>query len=325
MIRGFGFPLFVLAIASSTGCSDAKCGPGTQRSMTAAGDVECVAVTVGAGTTECDGDAGVGLIDGNRCVATIQCGPGTKLDVASQKCLAVAQAMHEPPVCATPAAGHICANGALRHLVDGSFLSSGESVTVTFYDAPNFFNNPTPAPLAEVTGITDTYMLATIPTPQYLVAVTHDASGSMYQPTAIALTAGMDGQSLRLDAYVVTKAQYTAWALPATVESQGPLFYRFFNDPSPPANARTPTETHPVAGVTLKNGTATDPNAHYFGSSLAAIDAAATSTGASGAVITSTASTVGTFSGAGGGHTWEAHMGLAIPNILQVDFLHPTP
>ena len=325
MIRGLCFApmLWTVFVWGGAGCTDAKCGPGTQRSMTAGGGVECVAVTVAAGTTDCDADAGVGLVDGNRCVATVQCGPGTQLDPASQKCLPVTQSAHDPPICTTPAAGHICANGTLRNLVDGSFLS-GETLTVTFYDASNFFGNPTPAPLAEITGITDTYMLATIPTPQYLMAVTHDPTGgTMYQPTAITLTAGMDGQSLRLDAYVVTKAQYAAWGLPASVESQGPLFYRFFNDPPPPANARTPTETHPVAGVVLDNGTAADANAHYFGSSLAVIDSSLTSTSAVGAVITSTADALDTFTGTGGGISWEAHMGVAIPNILQVDFLHP--
>jgi hypothetical protein len=146
----------------------------------------------------------------------------------------------------------------------------------------------------------------------------------MYQPTGIALTAGIDGQSLTLDAYVVTAAQYAAWALPASFESQGPLFYRFFNDPPPPANARTPTETHPVAGVMLQKGTATDTTALYFGSSLAVIDTTATSTGVTGGVITTTPA-LDTYSGMGGGISWEAHMGLPVPNILTVDFLHPMP
>jgi hypothetical protein len=328
MIRFSGLALGLLAMTAGSGCNNAKCGPGTQKSQAANGDVICVPVAVTQGTTICDADGGVTLEDGNHCVATLMCGPGTKLDPATQTCLPVAQMAHEPRPCTTPAAGHICVNGTVRNFVDGSFLS-GQTVAITFYDADSFFGSPSSAPaLATVDGVTDTFMTADIPTPMHVMAVVHDASGApaTYQPTAIALTAGMDGQSLRLDAYAISKAEYAAWSLPATYLSKGPIVYRFFNDAPPPANARTPVETHPIAGVMLtQDGATSGNNARYFGATLATTDVAATATGASGAVITFPNKTLDNFSGTGGTggtFTWEGHSGIPVYNIVQIDFLH---
>jgi hypothetical protein len=324
MSRAFSLASGVLALAAAAGCTSVKCGPGTERAQDDNGDIVCKPVAVTAGTTECDPDAGVMLVDGNKCQATLQCGPGTKLDVGSQRCIPVTQGAHDPPVCATPAAGHICANGTLRNLVDGSFLS-GQTVTITFYDASQFFFTPNPPKLAEVDA-SDTYMVPSIATPQYLLAITHDTSAApgTYQATGIALATTTDG-IYRLDAYVLKQAEYNAWGLPASYETRGTLFYRFFDDPKPPANARTPTEMNPVMGVVLKNGSSVDAAARYFGSSLASIDGAATMTGPTGGVITTITGSeqLDTFTGTGGGITWEGHMGLPIANVVQVDFLHP--
>jgi hypothetical protein len=314
----------VAAALLGAGCSNAKCGPGTQRAQSSSGDIVCVPVTVAQGTTECNPDAGVMLINGNQCVPDIQCGPGTRFDVASHQCVGVAMNAHDPPVCTSPGAGHICVNGTLRNLVDSSFLS-GQTVTVTLYDAATFFGNPTPPELAHLDGISDTYMFPMAPTPgMYLLLVTSDPAGTTYQRTGIGITAN-DGEVIRLDGYVLSKTQYAVWGLPAAFESQGILFYRFFNDPPPPANSRTPTETHPTAGVTLYDAAANVPatDSHYFAPTLATIDGSATMTGAPGAVATSGTGLIN-FSGKGGGvTTWEAHQALPIPNILQVDFFHP--
>jgi hypothetical protein len=316
-----------VALLAAAGCSAARCGPGTQLAQADNGDVVCVSVTVAHGETACDADGGVQLVDGNRCVAETQCGPGTTLDPISHQCLAVAQGSHDPPVCATPASGHICVNGTLRNLVDGSYLAN-QTVRVSLYDASSFLNNPTPPALAEVDA-TDTFRFSAVPTPgMYLLIVTHDSTGApgVYQATGIGGNV-TDGQSLRVDGYVVAKAQYTAWSLPAAFDSQGALLYRFFNDPSPPPAARTPTETHPVAGVVLIDGNtaAAAAGARYVGATLAATEAGATVTGAAGAVFMTSAG-FGTYTGRGGGvTTWEAHQALPIPHLVQVDFLHPQP
>jgi hypothetical protein len=313
-----------LVATALAGCTGPTCGPGTKLGQKDNGDPVCLPVTVERGETECDADGGVQLVDGNRCVAQLQCGPGTRLDSTGHQCIPVAQASHEPPACATPSSGHICVNGTLRHLVDGSFLS-GESVRVSLYDASSFLGNPMPMALAE-TDASDTFVLPDVPTPgMYVLLVTHDKSGASATLQATGIGGQVvDAHSLRLDGYVLTQAEYAAWSLPGTFDSQGALFYRFFNDPAPPSNARTPTETHPVAGATLLDASMQPAaGARYFGATLAATDGAASVTGASGAVVV-TASGFANFTGRGGNvTTWEAHQALPIPHLLQVDFLHP--
>jgi hypothetical protein len=305
------------------------CGPGTQRKQLPNGDAACVAVSVAKGDTECDADGGVQLVAGNRCVSQVQCGPGTVLDPGSQKCLPTGQQMaHEPPVCTPPTAGHICVNGTLRNFPDGSFLSA-QTVRVTIYDPQTFFGNPNPPSLADGQS-SDTFMFPGIPTPssKYLLVVTRDPMGAtaMYQGTGIG-GAAVDGQSVRVDGYVITRALLTSWSTMAGTDfdTAGALVYRFFNDPPPPSNARTPTETHPVAGVQVIDGNINDVAAgvKYFAPSLMTIDGALTATSSSGGAIL-TATGVSTFTGRGGGvTTWEAHAALAIPHIVQIDFLHP--
>jgi hypothetical protein len=319
--RGWWWWVTILALAGS-GCADRSCGPGTQPAQDSDGKPICAPVALGAGSVQCDPATGVMLVDGDRCLPVIQCGPGTQLDSGSHQCVPAAMGAHDPPVCVTPAAGHVCVNGTLRHLVDGSYLT-GETVTVSLYDLTAFFGNPSPPPLAEVQA-TDTFMVPSIATPMYLGVVTRDpAGGSTYQATAIA-TSGSDGV-IRLDGYVLTRAQYDAWALPADYLTQGPLFFRFFDDPAPPIDARTPTETHPVAGVKLQLGGANDSRARYFGASLAAVDGTATSSGASGGVITSASGLPPLSFGASGGSVsaWETRQSLPVPNIVVVDFFHP--
>lgn len=319
---GRGLALLLCCSLGVAACRDRSCGPGTQPAQDTEGNPICAAVAVGAGTIACDADAGVSLVDGNRCLSVVRCGPGTQLDPTTHQCVPVTLAPHEPPPCPTPSAGHICVAGTLRNLVDGSFLS-GETVTVSLYDLAAFAFGPPPAPLAEVQA-TDTYLVPSIATPMYLLVVTHDAAGgTTYQATGISTIAGSDGV-YRLDAYVLTQAQYAAWQLPSSVAAQGPLFFRFFDDPAPPTNARTPTETHPVAGVKLQLAGANDANAHYFGATLAAIDATATASGATGGVITAATGTPPlSFGASGGGITWGPHPSLPVPTIVMVDFFHP--
>jgi hypothetical protein len=313
------------AAALAASCSNKACGAGTQEASDDKGNVVCVAVTVAHGDTICDADGGVQLVEGNRCVSVTECGAGTMYDPASHKCIGQAQQPHQPLPCTPPGSGKICVNGTVRNLVDGSYLS-GQSVKVTVYDANSFFMNPTPAPLGDGITTTDTFHFPALPKPaMYILVVTSDPDGApgTYQRVAIGFAVA-DGQGVQVDPYALTKSQYDAWALPASFLSQGALFYRFFNDPLPPADARTPTETHPVAGVTLTDGTNPVAGARYFGATLAATDTVASMTAARGAVIV-TAGGLSNFTGTGGAGVsgWEAHQALPIPNIVQVDFFHP--
>jgi hypothetical protein len=249
------------------------------------------------------------------------------LDPTSNECVPTQLAPHQPPFCPQPSAGHICVNGALRNFVDGSFLA-GQTVRVQIYEPQSFFGNPNPPPLADGTA-TDTFMFPNVamPASTYVLVVTRDPSGAaaMYEPTGIGGQA-TDGQSVRVDGYVITKAQVSGWSTAAGInfDANGALLYRFFNDPPPPTSSRTPTETHPVAGVqVIDAGTNTPPpTVKYFGTSLATVDGTLTATSAVGAAILTTTG-INTYTGRGGGvTTWEAHNSLAIPNMVQIDFLH---
>jgi hypothetical protein len=311
------------------GCGPgSECGPGTQRKQLANGTAACVPVDVAKGDTICDADGGVELVAGNHCVSRVQCGPGTMLDPTSLTCVPTQVAAHQPPFCPPPTAGHICVNGALRTLVDGSFLA-GQTVRVQIYDPQSFLGDPNPPTLAEGTA-TDTFMFPNVvmPNSKYILVVTRDPSGApaTYEPTGIG-GQPTDGQSVRVDGYVLTKAQVSGWSTAAGInfDTNGALFYRFFNDPPPPISSRTPTETHPVSGVQVIDTATNNPPAmlKYFGASLTTIDTALTATSAIGGAILAPLG-INTYTGRGGGvTTWEAHNSVGIANMVQIDFLHP--
>lgn len=318
----------------TTGCVPVTCGPDTVRQQRPDGTVACIPVTVQKGEIICDADAGVELQSGNRCVSIVRCGAGTLYDPATHSCLVAAQGPHAPPACPTPSAGHVCINGTLRNLVDGSFLSN-QTVRVQLLDPAGFFGGATPQPLAETTA-TDTFVFADAPPSSmgYLMVRTLDPSGApaQYHPTAISAGPVKAGQSFRLDGYVLTEAQVAAWSSAGKVDFAGgaTLLYRFFNDPAPPAGGRTPTESHPVAGVQLIDGAtqlAAD-GAVYLSPSLSMADAALTMTSTSGAVLITRAGgsplSPG-FTGKGGGITWETHQALPVSGMVLIDFLHPQP
>lgn len=321
----------VTLVAALSACSaDLVCGPGTQHKQLADGRDACVPVTVAKGDTTCDADGGVRLEAGNQCVSVVQCGAGTVLDAASQTCVPVARAAHEPDVCPQPAAGHICVNGTLRNFVDGSFLS-GQTVQVQVFDPQSFIGSATPTPLG-ATSASDTFTLPnlTTPTSGYFLVVTGDPSGAAatYAATAIGGTA-VDGHTARVDGYVLGRAQLAAWSSAAgsDYDANGALVYRFFSDPPPPTSARTPTETQPVAGVQLIDTRTGQPpsGARYFGAALTTINPALTATSTvGGAIVSSTG--IATYSGRGGGvATWEAHASMGVAHLVQIDFLHPQP
>lgn len=317
-----------LVLAAAPGCQSPKCGPGTQLQQQANGDVLCVAVAVTKGETECDADGGVMLRDGNKCVSDTQCGPGTTRDATSHECVPLQQVAHEPPVCATPSSGHVCIHGTVRHLVDGSYLA-GETVHLRLFAPTDFVGDSNPSPRAELDA-SDTFIFDNLATPgQYVMILVGDAAAApgSYRTAGVSGPVS-DGHSLRIDAWALKAADYAAWALPASFDSQGALFYRFFNDPAPPDDAHTPTETHPLAGITLIDGNtkATAAGAQYLGATLAAVDDAASVTDASGGVLVTTTNQFGaTYTGSGGGITWQGKQGLPLPHVVQVDFFHPTP
>src|SRR5262249_8177657 len=155
---------------------------------------------------------------------------------------------------------------------DGTYLS-GEMVHVALYDPQAFLGGTNPPPLAE-TQTGDTYLFANAVAPAggYILIVTDDPTGqTMFTRVGIGgLTQG--GQSARVDRYVLLRTKLSAWSTAAGTDyaTSGALVYRMFNDPPPPANSRTPTETHPVSGAQLFDGATMAPAAgvRYFGTTL---------------------------------------------------------
>jgi hypothetical protein len=323
------FALCGLALLASACAHETDCGPGTQRKQLANGEPARVPVDVAHGETVCDADGGVQLVAGNQCVSVLQCGPGTVLDTSSNQCRPAARAPHEPDACPTPSSGHICVNGTLRNLVDGSFLSN-QTVTVALYDPQSLLGGGNAAPLVTAQA-SDTFMFPDVVAPSlgYILVATDNPTGeTMYARLGVGGVT-QSGQSVRVDGYLLTRATLSAWSTAAGTDyaASGALVYRMFNDPPPPTSARTPTETHPVAGAQLIDGATSAPPAgvRYFGTTLDTIDPKLTVTSTSGGAIVSS-SGLATYTARGGGvTTWEAHQALLVAGLVQLDSLHPQP
>jgi hypothetical protein len=327
-LRNRFWSTFAALTLVAAGCSaDVVCGDGTQKKQLANGQVACVAVDVTHGDTTCNADGGVAVVGGNNCVSTLQCGPGTVRDPASNQCVPAVHTPHEPDAC-TNTAGKICVNGTVRTFVDGAFLV-GQSVHVAVYDPVQLLGGLSGASVLGEVTTGDTFTLANMDPPSMgvLLVVVTSPSGSDLAPAAIGGQVQAGG-SIRVDPYALTAAQLSTWSSGggANYAANGAVVFRMFNDPPPPAAARTPTETHPVTGGQLidKKANAPPSDAKYFGATMAAIDGALSATGASGGVITGKTPTGGLYTGMGGGVTmWETHQAQVIPGLIQIDFLHP--
>jgi hypothetical protein len=325
--------MLALAILGAA-CNPPTCGKGTKEHQNANGDVECIPVDGMLDTLDCDVDAGAHIV-GGKCVSAITCGANTEL--VGNECVGTGGATpHQPKACMQPGANQMCVNGVVRHLIDNSFLASGEMVRVWVVDPLQFLANPSalaqsPCPtsvcLAPPVDTDDTYTFNNLRVPQLATAVAvGDAAGTLQVTGTGGLVTA--GQKYQIDSYATPKTLAQSWATQSGFDLavKGIYIARFFMDPAPQPNAIVATETMPLAGVTLtESGGPTA--AKYFGADFMTIGTGTSTSAFGAAILQGTGDTqVLSFSGMGGGvATWETHPGNTTANVVFVDRFHPMP
>jgi hypothetical protein len=328
--------LWTLVIAlfstAGAGCNTPTCGAGTKQVQKPNGELVCLPVDAQPATETCNASDGVHLVGGN-CVAN-NCGPDTVLDQDAGVCVGVGGGTavpHVPETCPTPPSDSICVNGVVRHLVDNSFLMPGETVRVAAYEPLRFLANPNNPPIVETTT-DDTYIFKAIPASSVALGLitigVTDVNGTT---TPVLQTTGtgaqiVAGKSYQVDVYATPKAVFVAWSTQSNgvdFDAAGAYVMKFYADAAPPMTLLTATETMPVAGVVPYQGAVPAPNARYFGSSLLTIDPTLTATGSLGVAVVPGVGDIKTYTGMGGGITWEGHPGGTAPHVVFVDRYHP--
>jgi hypothetical protein len=325
---------------TGVGCNAPTCGPGTKQVQQPNGELKCLPVDAPASSITCDADAGVHIFAG-ACVSTITCGDNTRLDPDTGQCVGTGTGMmtaHVPAACPTPSGTSVCINGVVRHLVDNSFLASGEKVRVAVYAPLSFLADPTIKPIAEI-ETDDTYTFKSISMASLgglpLVALgVSDPAATAASPTLQITGSGgqvVAGGTYTIDTYATPKSLVAAWTAASNgidYDAKGAFVMKFYSDAAEPPTNLVATETMPVAGVMLVEGLAgvTPPTARYFSTTLMTIDPALTATTTVGAgILPAGAMTPDSFTGSGGGVAkWESLPGGTAPHVVFVGRFHPS-
>ncbi len=320
--------LALISFATGAGCNNPVCGPGTKQVQKTNGDVECLPADIQSGGIDCDVDGGATIVAGH-CVSAIVCGPNTKL--MNGECVGTGgmTMMHVPDACPTPAAGKICVNGVTRHLLDNSFLASGEKVHVAVYEPLAFLANPATTPLAEM-DTDDTYTFPDVPTPASgLVAVAvSDPVGTATATLQITGTGAIvvSGKSYQVDTYDTPITLVATWhgITGEDYDGMGAYVVKYYLDTGPAPTMLTATETMPADSVQVIQDSAVAARAKYFDTDLMTIGAA-TSTTAVGAAILVGDGQLSQYSGSGNTPMtkWETHTGSTTGKVVFVDRYHP--
>jgi hypothetical protein len=310
---------------SVAGCNNPVCGPGTKQHQKSNGDVQCIPDDAMDNSILCDADAGATIVAG-RCVSAITCGPNTKL--MNGQCVGTGGMgmSHVPDPCTTPSTGKICINGVVRHLLDNSFLASGEMVHVAVYEPLNFLANPATATKLAEADTDDTFTFPDVPLPgSGLAAVAvSDASGGMLKTGTGAIVQA--GKSYQVDAYVTPQTLVDTWhgLTGDDYAGNGAYVVKYFLDTAPMPTSLTATETMPASGVQVVQDTMVATRAKYFDTDLMTIGSA-TSTTAIGVGILVGDNQLSQYSGTGNtpASKWETHTGSTTANVVFVDRYHP--
>ncbi len=326
---------YIAAMAIVGGCSATVCGPGQKRVQQPSGSVVCMAAD---SAVICDDDAGATIV-GGKCVSQIQCGPSTRLDPVSHLCIGTGSSDGGvAPTCLPPATGKICVAGVVHHLLDDSFLGSGETVHIALYDPLAFLTVDNPPALAE-SDSSGTFLFSEVTPPGtgLLALVVRDASGSVLPPLQLTGTGAkvVAGQSYLVDGYATPKSLVADWSHAAgfDFDSSGAYMMKFYSDLPASVTDFSASEKNPVTEVVpVVNGAAVGSSSvYYFGASLAVLDNALHATGASGtALLPRNDALIANYSGQGGTFmskmlAWETHPGGTIAHGLFVERLHRCP
>lgn len=323
-----------VALVAGVHCNNPACGPGTKQVQAANGELNCVPAEATPAQYMCDRDAGAKIVAG-ACVSAISCGPNTKLDPGTGLCVGTGSGGGGLEACPTPAAGTICVNGQIRHLVDNSPLATGEKVRVALYDPLSFLQDPGSKPLVE-TETDGFFIFKDVPTPGAMLialAVT-DPTGAA-SPTLFLTGSGaqvLSGQSYQIDGFATPKSVVDGWKSQGGPDcaATGCYLPRFYLDSAPPPTQFTSTATMPASGVKPVIGASTTPpnGTKYFGTSLTMIDTSLMATSAIGAAILPDPGGIKTFTGTGGMKggmpvTWQTNPGGTTVGVLFVASFYP--
>jgi hypothetical protein len=322
----------VAAGASLSGCNNPTCGMGTKQVQNKDGSIQCVPVDALPSSIPCDTDGGA-AISGGVCRSAITCGQGTTL--VNGVCVGTGTGSNQPPPCPPPASGKVCINGVLHNLLDNSQFMG--TIHLAYYSDPLAFLNGQ-APDQAIDSNTGTYIFTNVPAPAALPVVAiavgdPDLSGTNFMTTGSGGSNVLAGKSYRIDTYVLQRSTVDKWTMQTGFDwfTNGGYIARYYNDPKPPDTLPAATETHPIAGVSMtqQNMTGTfvtlmPPQAMYFTTDMATLSPSATSTGVAGAAMTpAPPGGIATYSGMGGGITWETEQGGSAKKVIFVSRFHP--
>lgn len=316
------------ALALPAGCDGLVCGPGTEKKVDALGHPACVLPS--ATDTPCNADAGAVLV-GGVCVGDKNkfptCGPGTRLDVASNQCLpdVIVPCMTPPSCTAGDKNTGFCVHGVVRYLKDDS-CTAPKTLEVRAYEPFSFLSDPKNAkPIAvSMTDANGGYKFGNLARNDFgqgivAIAVVDPGGPSTYVLSGSGAANVSNGNEYRVDPFAVEATLVASWDTQAglagngTFEVNGAYLARFYLDAA---------ETMPAAGVKLTES-GMPATAFYFKGALTTIDKTLMATDASGAAILKPIG-LPTFSGTGGGVAkWEGVQGASTAGVVFIQKFHP--
>lgn len=332
-LPGLGL-LALAALSLGDGCNRVVCGPGTKQVQQSNGDLRCEPAEVTGGGVPCVPDGGV-VIRAGQCVSRVQCDPDTsRFDPQTGLCvgLATSRNLGDPPTCPTPDAQHVCLRGAIRNLVDKSFLS--EQVTVGLYSNPLMLIGSSSVPPPEASVLSDdksTYKFENVSLQTNLIVITvTDASGAR-TVTGVGAQNVNPGTAYQIDAYAAPRSLVAGWTAGSggiDYDRVGAYLMLFFCDPPQPPDRLTATETLPAAAVTpLQDPPTSVPPAaiRFLDPDLRTINSALTETGPVGAALLPGDRALHVYTAQGGAcgtSGWESFPGGSIPGLVLVTRFH---
>jgi hypothetical protein len=163
------------------------------------------------------------------------------------------------------------------------------------------------------------------------IAVKGANAGAHFVETGAGAQNVSGGTSYRIDIFALKRTVVDGWSSQSGINwyANGGYLARFYSDAKPADNNLAFTEMSPVPGVQLLLGSMAQvpPAARYFSTDLKTLDATATSTSAVGAVLAppppAAQNHTGTFTGMGGGISWESETGGSTNHVIFVARFHP--
>lgn len=315
----------LVALGTLPSCNTPTCGAGTKQVQAKDGSLQCEQAEQPAQLTPCDVDMGATIV-GGHCVSAISCGAGTTL--MNGVCVSTGGG---PGVgCSKPMAGQACITGTIRNFTDGMPFSG--TIHVSLYNPVEFLSGNPPIDEKDVTG--SSYVFANFPPPSLMLVVVVTGDKDHMNATFVNTATGAAGVTANnqytVDAYTIPKAVTDSWKTTGGLDINNPTTGGayvgiYYSDTKPAPTNLVFNEKTPVMGVQMvKDNAANPPGTKYFTTDLLTLGTG-TSTSAIGAAVVPSPITGGfpSFSGMGGGITWETLPGGSATGVVFVTRFHP--